>query len=444
MESFQFPPDFLWGAATASYQVEGAGAEDGRKPCIWDTFSAIPGKVFQNQNGTVACDQYHRYPEDIALLKTLGFKAYRFSIAWPRIIPDGVGQVNAAGVAYYHRLIDALIEAGIEPVATLYHWDLPQALQDAGGWASRATAYAFQTFAQVCFLAYGTKVKRWITLNEPYCSAMLGYQVGRHAPGHTDLGETLKAIHYLNLAHGLAVQAFRKGGYDGEIGITLNPYYPRPVDDQPENIHAAALAKAWRSDVFVHPIFGKGYPSLVTGELGYVFPIEEGDLAIIASPIDFYGINYYLEQMVVADLQAERTYAYVPQWQPVTDMKWPIVPEGLGRMLRILNEESGNLDVYVTENGMANADEVASDGRVHDPQRIDYLARHFRVCLEAIQAGIPLKGYFAWSLLDNYEWGYGYSKRFGIVYTDYGNNLKRICKDSAYFMRDVIHHRAEY
>lgn len=446
MEKLIFPADFLWGAATASYQVEGAGHEDGRKPCIWDSFSKIPGKVYEMQDGLVACDQYHRYPEDIALMKSLGFKAYRFSIAWPRIIPDGDcdAVVNPLGVAYYHRLIDALVEAGIEPLATLYHWDLPQALEDRGGWTNRDTALAFERFARVCFSEYGNKVRHWATLNEPYCSAMLGYQSGKHAPGHKNLDETLRAIHHLNLAHGLAVHAFRECGYQGEIGIVLNPYFPRPATNSAEDIHAAELAKAWRSDVFTRPLFRKEYPPLVTCEMGCSFPVEDGDMDIIGSPIDFYGINYYFEQIVAFDESKERKYSYMPQWQEVTDMGWPIVPFGLERMLRVMNEEAGGIPIFITENGIACADMVAEDGRIHDPDRIRYLAEHFRVCIEAIKNGIPLKGYFAWSLLDNYEWTHGYSKRFGIVYTDYEHGLKRIPKDSAYFIRDVIAVHGEY
>jgi beta-glucosidase len=444
MEKLVFPEGFLWGAATAAYQVEGAGSEDGRGPCIWDTFSKVPGKVHEMQDGSVACDQYHRYPEDITLMKSLGFKAYRFSIAWPRIIPDGDGEINPLGVAHYHRLIDALLEAGIEPVPTLYHWDLPQSLQDKGGWANRATSYAFERFAKVCFREYGPKVRRWATLNEPFCSAMLGYLFGVHAPGHTDRDETVRVVHYLNLAHGLAVAAFREGGYPGEIGIVLNPVYPRPATESPEDVRAAEAAKAWSTDVFTRPLFKKEYPSIAINEMGCSFPIADGDMDLIGSRLDFYGINYYYEQMVAYDESDERKFSFVPQWQETTDMGWPIVPFGLQRMLRILNEESGGIPVYITENGMACADLVAGDGRIHDRDRIRYLAQHFQICIKAIEEGIPLKGYFAWSLLDNYEWGNGYSKRFGIIYTDYANGLKRIPKDSAFFMRDVMAGHGEY
>jgi len=457
-----FPENFLWGTATASYQVEGAVSEGGRKPSIWDTFCTVPGKVRDGQSGAVACDQYHRYEEDIAVMKELGIKAYRFSIAWPRIIPDGTGAVNAEGVAFYHRLIDALLQNNIEPVVTLYHWDLPQTLQDRGGWTNRETASVFAEYAAVCFAEFGSKVKRWITLNEPFCSSMLGYYFGVHAPGHTSLDETLQAVHHLNLAHGLAVQAFRSestkrtdssggseqsGGSEssgrsksglGEIGITFNPSYPRAASQSAEDLHAAATAKAWESDIFTHPVFGKGYPSIVTDELGCTFPVKDGDMEIIAEPIDFYGVNYYTEQIVTADAAQPQGYRALPMWQPRTEMGWAIVSAGLKRLLHIVNEDAGGLPVYVTENGIACDDSVSSDGRVHDAKRIDYLEQHFTACQEAIAEGVPLKGYFLWSLLDNFEWAFGYSKRFGIVHVDFSGDLQRTIKDSGYFYRDVI------
>lgn len=443
MESLLFPQDFLWGCATASYQVEGAGNEDGRKPCIWDTFSKVPGAVHAGEDGSVAVDQYHRYQDDIALMKRLGLKAYRFSIAWPRIIPDGRGQVNQKGIEYYRNLCIALHDAGMSAVATLYHWDLPQSLQDEGGWTVRSTAEAFADYASVCFDQLGDVVDQWITLNEPYCSAYLGYLFGEHAPGIRDLESAVKAVHYLNLGHGLAMKAYRARKLTAPIGITWNPQTPRPATWCDEDRKAAAYARAFETEVFTNPVLGFGYPTIVTQDLGVEFPIQDGDMDIIAQKIDFIGVNYYNENPVSWNDEAPMKYRTEPTWQETTDMNWPIVPYGLRRQLLWLHEISDGLPMYITENGCACPDEVSADGRVHDPQRIKYLAKHFEICRDLIDEGIPLKGYFIWSFLDNYEWSWGYSKRFGITYVDY-KTLKRIPKDSAYFVRDVIAGFGEY
>ena len=441
MENLAFDEGFLWGCATASYQVEGAGTEGGRKPCIWDTFAKVPGKVFEGADGSVADDQYHRYQQDIDLMKHLGFKAYRFSIAWPRIIPNGTGEVNPEGVAYYHRLLEALQDADIKAVATLYHWDLPQSLEDAGGWAVRETACAYAAYAKACFDSFGDSVDQWITLNEPYCSAYNGYLFGVHAPGRTSVSDAAKAVHHLNLAHGLAVKAFRKSGLKGKIGITWNLNTPRPATNCEADRKAAELATAFESGVFVDPVFGKGYPVEMKNILGIEYPVQDKDMALISQPIDFVGVNYYKEASVCWDESAPFKYRVQPFWQETTEMGWPVVPEGLLRLLRWINKKSGGMDLYITENGCAYDDEVVVGNggirRVHDRARIEFLARHMAVCKEAVAEGIALKGYFVWSLLDNYEWAYGYSKRFGIVYVDYATQ-ERIAKDSAYFMRDVI------
>ena len=431
-----FPKDFLWGCATASYQVEGATEEDRRTPSIWDTFAKRPGAVEAGNDGSVACDQYHRYEEDVELIANLGFEAYRFSIAWPRIIPDGVGAVNPKGVDYYVRLCKALHAKGIKAVATLYHWDLPQSLQDAGGWPNRNTAYAFAEYAKACFKELGPHVDQWITLNEPWCSSYLSYLYGEHAPGHRDMDEALRSVHHLNLAHGLAVAEYQKSGLTAPIGTTLNPQNQRPATRRKEDVFAAELSKAVNTDVFLHPLIGKGYPQVLSTELGIEFPVEEGDLQLIAQKIDFIGINYYHEYPVVYDRDAPFYFREAPYWQKETDMGWPITPQGLARHLKYFHEETGGIPLYITENGCAVKDELVN-GRCHDIERCEYIRDHLRVCQEVLREGVNLKGYFVWSLLDNFEWALGYSKRFGIVYVDY-RTLKRYPKDSAYMLRDMI------
>jgi beta-glucosidase len=436
MCKLDFPEDFLWGAATASYQVEGATREGGRSESIWDTFCRRPGATFAGENGDVACDQYHRYKEDVALMAKLGFKSYRFSIAWPRIIPTGTGAVNAEGVAYYRNLCAELHKYGIQACATLYHWDLPQCLQDKGGWAERFIVDAFTAYAKVCFAELGDCVDQWITMNEPLCIAFLGYMVGHHAPGIQDAGQTARVVHHVLLAHGEAVKAYRKTGLKAPIGITLNIDTPRPATKSPADIQAARIAWAYEAEVFLFPLAGKGYPEIVING-GWKMPVEKGDLETIAEKIDFIGLNYYFENAVQAD-ESPLKYSNAPFWQDITDMGWPVVPGGLDRQVRWVSAVTGgNLPIYITENGYARADCVEADGRVHDKERIDYLKKHLAVCSGLIKDGIKLKGYFAWSLLDNFEWGYGYTKRFGIVHVDYATQ-KRTIKDSAYFFRDLI------
>jgi beta-glucosidase len=438
MPKLDFPGDFLWGAATASYQVEGATHEGGRSDSIWDTFSRTPGKVYGGENGDVACDQYHRYPEDVALMAELGFKSYRFSIAWPRIIPTGTGKVNPEGIAYYRALCAELHKHGISACATIYHWDLPQILQDKGGWTERFIVDAFAEFARVCFAELEDCVDQWITINEPYCVTYLGHRVGEHAPGtHLDINTTLRTVHHINLAHGAAVKAHRDAGLKTPIGITLNLSTPRPATRREADIRAAAIARAFESEVFLHPILGRGYPDIVTKHPGISLPVKDSDLALIAGKIDFLGLNYYSENPVVYDETAELKTSRVPDWQETSGMGWPLVPAGLGRQLHWVHELAPGLPLYITENGYARNDELDRKGRVHDQERIDYLKKHLEVCAEAIKAGINLKGYYAWSLLDNFEWSWGYTKRFGIVHVDYATQ-KRTPKDSAYFFRDVI------
>lgn len=437
MGCLEFPKDFVWGCATSSYQVEGAVDADGRGTSIWDTFCKIPGAVYAGESGSVAVDQYHRYVEDIDLMRSLGFRSYRFSIAWPRIIPDGRGGVNDKGIAYYRNLCEALHRAGMTAVATLYHWDLPQSLEDEGGWTVRSTAEAFGRYAEVCFDMLGDVVDQWITLNEPFCSAYLGYLHGIHAPGKKDLSSAMNAVHHLNLAHGIAVKAYRSKGLSAPIGITWNPQAPRPATLDPDDLQAAKFARAFETEVFINPVFWLGYPEVVTDALGVSFPVVLGDMELISQKIDFYGVNYYHEWPVARDANSRFGYRTMPTWQETQDMGWPIVPQGLRRIILWLDELSGKLPVYITENGCACEDRLEPDGRIHDEQRISYFERHFRVCKDLLDSEVPLKGYFAWSLLDNFEWNYGYSKRFGIVYVDYAT-LRRFPKDSAYFIRDVI------
>ncbi|AFG38207.1 GH1 family beta-glucosidase [Spirochaeta africana] len=441
MNELQFPHNFIWGTATASYQVEGATREDGRGLSIWDTFPRTPGNVWGGETGDVAADQYHRYEEDIALMKAAGLQAYRFSIAWPRILPDGTGEVNQAGIQYYRRLAQALHDAGIQPTATLYHWDLPQALEDAGGWPERATAEAFGKYAEICFRELGDLITNWITLNEPWCTAYLGYEYGQHAPGRTDPAAAARAIHHLNLGHGLAVQAFREGNYRGEIGITWNLMLPRPATRRPEDKKAAELAIARESRMFTDPVAGKGYPQEYLDLAGLSLPLQDGDLDIISQRIDFAGINYYTEGAVAWDDNAPLKVRMVPVHQPTTIMDWPIVPDGLHRMLHWLNAELPEVPLYITENGYARQEdiELQPDGskRILDHDRIEYLRTHFAAAARAIHDGIPLKGYYIWSFIDNFEWAHGYSKRFGIVYCDY-TTMERIPKNSYYFIREVI------
>lgn len=432
-----FPEDFLWGVATASYQIEGGVSEGGRGPSIWDTYSHTPGMVVHGHTGDVATDHYHRFREDIALMRQLGVQAYRFSIAWPRIMPAGTGTVNEEGVTFYRDLIAELTRNDIEPVATLYHWDLPQALEDDGGWPRRETATAFADYAGACFDLF-PEIRRWITLNEPFCSSVLGYFIGRHAPGHKDHQAAMNALHHLLLGHGMAVERFRSGGYPGEIGITLNMTTPRPATRRPEDLTAADRAADLTTRMFLYPILGKGYCDRYLETYGLTMPERSGDESTIAGALDFLGVNFYWEDAVAHDSDSPEGFAVVPPYQERTTMGWPVTPEGLLRHLRWIADETGPLPLYITENGMSLHDTLSEEGsKCHDPRRIAFLARHFSVCKRAIEEGIPLRGYFLWSFIDNFEWAYGYERRFGIVYCDY-TNQRRVPKDSFYYYRDII------
>ncbi len=434
-----FPNGFVWGAATASYQIEGAANEDGRGESIWDRFSHTPGNVLNGDTGDVADDHYHRWPQDVALMQSLGLKAYRFSIAWPRVIPDGIGAVNAAGLDFYDRLVDGLLAAGIEPFVTLYHWDLPQALQDRGGWPNRDSVAWFADYVAVVSRRLSDRVRYWITHNEPWVVAFVGHLMGVHAPGMRDPKAALQAAHHLLLSHGQAVSILRRNGNGAQVGITLNLSWVDPASDRPADIEAARRQDGYVNRMFLDPVFKGSYPSDFMELCGDLAPrIEEGDLQQISAPIDFLGVNYYSRSVVADDpnIPILRARAVLPPEAEYTEMGWEVYPEGLYRLLRRLQEDYAPGALYITENGAAFADRV-EDGRVHDERRVAYLREHFAAAWRAIQEGVPLRGYFVWSLLDNFEWAYGYSKRFGIVYVDYATQ-ERILKDSALFYRDVI------
>lgn len=437
-----FPVDFVFGAAAASFQIEGAKEEDGKGLSIWDTFCDRPGTVSDQSTGEIACDHYHRYPEDVKLLKELGIDSYRLSISWPRILPEGSGEVNKKGLNFYSKLIDTLLAAGITPMITLYHWDLPQKLEDTGGWTNRQTAYAFANFAEICFKAFSDRITSWITLNEPFCSAYLGYGIGIHAPGISDMQSMFNSAHHLNLAHGLALETFRKGNFPGKIGTTLNLILPKPASVSPEDILAADRAADNQSRMYLHPLLGKGYPKRYLEAYPEVqLPIQDGDMKCIAGKIDFLGINYYSESTAAYDRKHPEHYKLVDTGYPKTAMGWDITPNGLFRLLEWTHKECGNLPLIITENGSAWNETLITTKTgiksVDDPDRIAYLQKHLDICKEAVQAGIPLKGYYAWSFIDNFEWSHGYTKRFGLIYCSY-ENLERIPKSSYYYYQKFL------
>ncbi len=420
-----FPEGFRWGVSTASYQIEGAVTEDGRGTSIWDTFSHEPGRVIDGGTGDVACDHYHRYREDVALMAGLGVDAYRFSIAWPRIQPGGKGPANAAGVAFYDRLVDELLGHGIDPVATLYHWDLPQPLEDAGGWLSRETAYRFAEYADLAAAALGDRVKLWITLNEPAMTTLLGYGQGTHAPGRQLLFGALPTVHHQLLGHGLAVAALR--GRTASPVTIANNYTPVRVFGDTEEDHAAAAAyDALHNRVFSDPLFGLGYP--FDG-----MPVEDGDLETIAAPLDALGVNYYNPTGIRApsDVDSPLPFEFVPlPGYPVTDFGWPVVPEGLTEVLLDLHGRYAT-PLYVTESGCAY--EESPD----DARRVAYLSSHVDAVAAALAKGADVRGYFVWSIVDNFEWAEGYTKRFGLVHVDFATQV-RTPKSSYHWYRQMI------
>jgi beta-glucosidase len=440
-----FPADFLWGAATAAYQIEGATDEDGRGRSIWDTFSHTPGRVRDGDTGDVAADHYHRSRDDVALMASLGLTAYRFSTSWPRVQPDGRGPANQRGLDFYRRLVDQLLGNGIEPWLTLYHWDLPEQLEQAGGWPERDTALRFAEYAELVVGALGDRVRFWTTLNEPWCSAFLGYASGDHAPGRHDPAASLAAVHHLLLGHGLAVPALRAGGAE-QVGITLNLYPVHPAGDDPAVADAARRIDGLQNRIFLDPLFRGGYPDDVRTDLAGItdFGFErDGDEATIATALDLLGVNYYTPHVVGTSPFPGAAVAglHAPQG-PATAMGWGVHPPGLTEVLTRLHREYPGVPLYVTENGAAYDDEVSPDGAVHDPDRTSYVAGHLDACAAAIDAGVPLRGYFVWSLLDNFEWAHGYSKRFGVVHVDYATQERRV-KDSGRWYADFIRRHGE-
>jgi beta-glucosidase len=426
-------PDFQFGVATAAYQIEGAAREGGRGPSIWDTFSHTPGKTLNGDTGDVACDHYYRWRDDVKLIASLGIDAYRFSIAWPRVQPQGQGTWNEEGIGFYDRLVDGLLECGIKPHATLYHWDLPQALQDLGGWGSRDTAHHFARYAEKMGRVLGDRLTSLCTHNEPWCTAYLGHHQGKFAPGFRDMTLATQVAHHLLLSHGLAVQALRAEGVRAQLGIVLNQSPAHPAS--PSDADRDAAAHAFRGFVswFMDPLFKQSYPD-DAGEQRAP-RVETGDMACIGQPLDFLGINYYTR---IWSSTAQPPVPAPCQFG-VNDMGWEIYPDGLRELLVLIHQTYGGLGlppIYITENGMAEADSLSS-GAVDDPRRIAYLQGHLRAVAEARAQGVDLRGYFYWSLMDNYEWDSGYAKRFGIVHVDYATQ-KRTLKASAHWYRDTI------
>ncbi len=441
MASPDLPADFLWGAATASFQIEGATHADGRGESIWDRFCAMLGKVKNGDTGEPACDHYHRYAQDVALIKRLNLRAYRFSIAWPRILPEGTGAVNAAGLDFYDRLVDELLGAGVRPFATLYHWDLPQILQDRwGGWTGRETAEAFAAYVDVVSQRLGDRVTDWITLNEPWCAAWLGYGWGVHAPGLRDPNAALQATHHLLLGHGHAVPIVRRNSTAARVGITLNLLPAHPATDSAEDRAAAGAADGFSNRQYLDPIYKGSYPSDLTAQFGAdAFPVQPGDMELIGAPLDFLGVNYYMRGVVKADPTGRNPAGEHVRVEGAerTAMDWEVYPDGLRELLERVHRDYAPAVLYVTENGAAYDDVVTPDGHVHDEGRRAYLESHLAACARARAAGVPLRGYFVWSLLDNFEWAEGYSKRFGIVYVDYAAQ-ERIVKDSGTWYAERI------
>ncbi|HCP72942.1 MAG TPA: beta-glucosidase [Actinobacteria bacterium] len=430
--------DFIWGVATSSYQIEGAANEDGRGQSIWDTFCKVPGKVANFDNGDIACDHYHRFKEDLDLMKWMGVKAYRFSVAWPRVIPDGVGRVNEMGLDFYDRLIDSLLEREIAPWLTMYHWDLPEALQLRGGWNNREVVEWFGEYGEVLTSRFGDRVKNWMTLNEPLCSAWLGHLYGDMAPGIKDLQTALNVSHNLLMSHGLACQVIRSNVSEANVGIVINVTPAVPATDSQVDSNAAQLADGFDNRWFLDPVFGRTYPADVIDALGASPEIHSGDMELIAQDLDFLGVNFYFRQTVAADQNSKPLPIRSVNRENVkkTAMNWEVHPQAFEEILLRISKEYSPKAIYITENGSAWNDEVIN-GEIIDDERIDYLVRHLDAMRSARSQGAPILGYFAWSFLDNFEWAYGYEKRFGLIYVDYKTQT-RTPKKSALFYRQLL------
>jgi beta-glucosidase len=438
-----YPPGFRFGAATAAYQIEGAWDEDGRGESIWDTFCRTPGAVVNGDTGDVACDHYHRWREDLDLLAAMRIESYRFSIAWPRVQPDGRGALNRRGIRFYRRLVEGLLERGIEPVATLYHWDLPQALQDTGGWAARDTTERFADYAAAMAAELGDVVAQWITHNEPWVVAFLGHAEGRKAPGIRDWPTALRVAHHLLVSHGLAVQALRAGTPVGTpVGITLNLHPQRPESASAADIAAARIADGYANRWFLDPVLRGSYPDDLVDVFARSFgppdSLRSGDLELTSQPIDFLGVNYYFPQRVSADpAVAPLGVRHAEPVGPLTTMGWEQDPSGLHEILTRVARDYGSLPIYITENGAAFDDGNVVDGYVDDPARVEYLQGHLAALARAVAEGVDVRRYFAWSFLDNFEWEHGYDQRFGLVHVDYATQ-RRVPKRSGLWYRDHI------
>ncbi len=441
-----FSDSFTWGTATSSYQIEGAHQTDGRSASIWDALCDREGAIDDRSNGDHACDHYNRWSEDLDLIKRLNFQSYRFSIAWPRVLPNGTGSVNPAGLAFYDRLIDRMLELNIRPCVTLYHWDLPQCLEDQGGWPNRDIAEAFVDYTRAVVAALGDRVTRWVTHNEPWCAAMLGYHEGRHAPGRSNLYDAVRASHHMLLSHGWATQLIREEVRNAEIGIVLNPVPGVPASDAPEDHEAHRRFDGVFNRWYLDPLYKGTYPSDVLDDYredttfagkDYSF-IEEGDTKIISTPTDFLGVNYY-SRGVIADPNIESRSHRIPDVGPEmrTDMGWEVYPTGLYDLLKRIHDDYDVKALIVTENGAAYDDAPDADGRVQDHRRTSYIHGHLAAVKRAIEDGVPVTGYYVWSLMDNFEWSFGYTKRFGIVYVDY-ETQERYPKDSALWLSQVV------
>ncbi|MGO1052206.1 GH1 family beta-glucosidase [Crossiella sp. CA198] len=443
------PPSFRWGVATSAYQIEGAAFEDGRTASIWDTYCRTPGMVHEGDHGDVACDHYHRMPEDVELIRSLGVDTYRFSVSWPRVQPGGTGPVNTKGLGFYDRLVDELLAKDIAPWVTLYHWDLPQELEDAGGWPVRETAYRFADYAMLVFDKLQDRVREWTTLNEPWCSAMLGYWEGRQAPGRQNFPDAIHAVHHLLLGHGLATQRMRAAGTpEHEFGITLNMGTATPATDSIEDREAARRADGLGARIYLDPLLRGQYPADIVADLAerkIELPVRDGDLEIIAQPIDVLGVNFYSghvfsgrdEHGNTRDADGNPVERQIPQGKPVTAMGWEIVPERFTELLVRLSKDYPGVPMVITENGSAFVDVPDAEDFVEDEGRTDYFRTHIGAVAAAREQGADIRGYFAWSLMDNFEWSYGYDKRFGIVRVDY-QTQQRTPKRSALWYRDTI------
>ncbi len=439
-----FPKDFIWGTATAAYQIEGAADEDGRGASIWDVFADTPGKIIDNSSGDIATDHYHRWRDDIALMKSLNLNGYRFSIAWSRILPEGRGKVNQAGIDFYSRLVDGLLEAGIKPFATLYHWDLPQALQDDGkGWQRRGIVDDFVEYTDVLSRALGDRVKHWMTLNEPLIFSLFGHLFGSHAPGIQDMPNVAFAVaHHALLAHGKAVPVLRANSKDAEVGIALHLQDVTPASDSESDVAAAHRYDSFINNWYLDSLFKGSYPQDMVEMFSYFMPpMLPADMATISTPIDFLGVNLYERRVVgEGDEQPFINVRFVPTDSPRTSFGWEIYPPAIYNVLKRVQRDYAPKAIYITENG-ASFDDVLEGDQVHDQQRVDYLKGYFEQAGRAISEGVPLKGYFVWSLMDNFEWGEGYTRRFGVVYTDYPTQ-RRIVKDSGKYLAEVAKNNA--